>query len=63
MQGGDQIIAAVVTKESRERLAGDILVLVAENTAEVQAIATSLARITNSMIHELPTGIILLVKH
>ncbi len=63
MNGGDQIVAAVVTKETREKLAGDILVLLAQDDAELQTIATSLARITNSMIHELPTGVILLVRH
>lgn len=64
MNGGwrDEEIVAVVTTDRELVAAGGVPVFYARDVQERDAIALVLARTTRSTAHELPTGVLILVR-
>ncbi|MBO8126206.1 MAG: hypothetical protein H0Z38_03105 [Firmicutes bacterium] len=58
-----EIIAVVTTRDKADAVTGDIPVFVAADPQEKLAISTTLSRTTRSMIHELPNGVYILIRH
>lgn len=59
----DEIIAAVITKEDVEGVTGDLPIFVAKDQEEKEQVALILSRTTKSMVHQLPNGVYLLIRH
>ncbi len=58
-----KVILAVVTVDKNTVAEGGVPIFFAENKEEQEKMATTLARITESVVHELENGVRILVKH
>lgn len=64
MMDPDTIIAVVVTVDQQEIVqTGDVPILIAQDVTEQEKIAVFLSRTTKSMIHQLPNGVQILIRH
>lgn len=63
MESGLKPIVAIVTSQ-RDRVGpGGAPIFIASDEREAQAMATILSRITSAMVHDLGSGVYVLVKH
>ncbi len=59
----EEIIAIVTTSDNRDKVAGNVPIIFAEDQSELEYVAMLISRITVSMVHDLGNGVRLLVKH
>lgn len=59
----NEILALVVTEESRERVSGGGNILIAQDAKQAQRLALLLSRILKAVPHDLENGVLILVKH
>lgn len=58
-----KVILAVVTVDKNAVAEGGVPIFFAANKEEQEKMATTLARITEGVVHELENGVRILVKH
>lgn len=64
MAGDTGLLAVITTAPYKEPLVtGATPIFLARDDAEAQAIAGALAQILDGMMHSLPNGVVLIVKH
>lgn len=58
----ESIIGVVVTEEDEKWVAGETIIFRAKDIEQKNKIALTLGRILTATIHELPTGVYIIVK-
>lgn len=58
----EEILAVVVTEEEEKWVGGDAIIFKAKDKEQKTSIALSLGRMMTATVHELPTGVYVLIK-
>ncbi len=59
----NSILAVIVQKENKEKVAGGVPIFYTEDERELEEISMLLARLTLGMVHDLGNGVKIIMKH
>lgn len=59
----NSILAVIVPKENKEKVAGGVPIFYTEDERELEEISMLLARLTLGMVHDLGNGVKIIMKH
>lgn len=59
----NSILAVIVQKENKEKVAGGVPIFFTEDERELEEISMLLARLTLGMVHDLGNGLKIIMKH
>lgn len=63
MAGEEEILAVIVTEEDEQWIAGETIIFKTKNQKEKEKTAILVGRMLSAMVHELPSGVYVVVRH
>lgn len=63
MSSEGEILAAIITEEEERWVTGETIIFKAKNQEEKEKTAILVGRMLSAMVHELPSGVYVVVRH
>lgn len=63
MSGEEEIMAVIITEEEKKWISGETIIFIAKDENQKEEMAILVGRMLQAVVHQLPTGIYVVVKH